>query len=306
MLTGGQFVPKFDVRIVAATSEPFRCAGNHIISPHAGIDDAKDTDIALVASFVIPNKPPLKIRYDRELDWVCHQQERGSFIAAACSGSILLADAGLLDGWEATSHWAFRDIFYHHYPKVKWRIDRKLCVSGHDNQIVTSGGATSWSDLALYLINRFCGVEYARNTAKFWVIPSPEESQAPFSAMTQGVPHDDGVINDCQVWIAEHYANPNPISAMVQRSGLPSTTFSRRFQRSTGYRPMDYVHTLRVGEAKEMLETGDAIIEEIGRDVGYEDPASFRRIFKRKVGISASVYRRRFGRKRFEQLDLVQ
>ena len=73
--------------------------------------------------------------------------------------------------------------------------------------------------------------------------------------MAQGIPHDDGVVNECQVWIAEHYENPSPITAMVERSGLPSTTFARRFKRATGYGPMDYVHVLRVEEAKEMLET---------------------------------------------------
>ena len=305
-MTGGQYVPQFDVRIVAATREPFRCAGNNVVSPHASLKDADDTDIVIVASVVIPNVPPLKVLYAGELDWLSRQHERGSIMAAACSGSIILADAGLLDGRDATSHWAYRDLFQHFYPEVRWRIDRKLCTAGQDDQIVTSGGATSWQDLALYLINRFCGVDYARNTAKFWVIPGPEDSQAPFAAMTHGIPHDDGVVNECQVWIAEHYASPNPISAMVERSRLPPTTFSRRFKRATGYRPIDYVHTLRIEEAKQMLETGDANIEEIGREVGYEDPASFRRIFKRNVGISPSNYRRRFGRKRFEEIELNQ
>lgn len=305
-VTGDHFVPQFDVRIVAATSEPFRCAGDTLISTHGSIEDVEDTDIALVASVVIPNTLPLNVLYEGELDWLTHQHRRGSLIASACSGSIILAEAGLLNGLEATSHWAYRDLFYHYYPEVQWRIDRKLCFSGQGNQIITSGGATSWQDLALYLITRFCGVEYAQHTAKFWVIPSPEESQAPFSVMTQGIPHDDGVVNEVQVWIAEHYAKPNPISGMRQQSGLPPTTFTRRFKRATGYRPMDYVHTLRIEEAKEVLETGDAAIEEIGREVGYEDPASFRRIFKRKVGISPSLYRRRFGRSRFEQIELMQ
>ena len=164
----------------------------------------------------------------------------------------------------------------------------------------------AWQDLALYLITRFCGVEYATNTAKFWLMLSREESQAPFSVMSRRVPHDDGVISACQVWIAEHYEPPKPIAGMVERSGLSLTTFARRFNRATGYRPIDYVHALRIEEAKEMLEIGDDAIDKIGREVSYEDPASFRRIFKRKVGLTPSIYRRRFSRSRFERFDGIR
>ena len=112
-------------------------------------------------------------------------------------------------------------------------------------------------------------------------------------------------MNDCQVWLAEHYAVLDPVSAMIERSGLPPTTFARRFKRATGYRPMDYVHTLRVEEAKEMLEMSDCTIDHVGHEVGYEDPSSFRRLFKRKAGLTPSDYRRRFGSRRFDRYELV-
>ena len=296
---------QFDVRIVAASREPFRCAGNVLVSPHFSIEEVEDTDIVLVAS-IVPTSIPLRDHDEREFDWLVRQHSRGTIMTSACTGSIMLEESGLLNGWEATTHWAYRDLFRIHYPEVRLRIEQDLCRSGHDNQIVTSGGATDWQELLLYLITRFCGVERAVQTAKFWLIPNREESQATFAAMSQVTPHEDGVVNDCQEWIANHYASPNPITAMVQQSGLPPTTFARRFRRATGYRPMDYVHTLRVEEAKEMLEmTGDAV-DKIGREVGYEDPASFRRIFKRKVELTPSAYRRNFGRSRFERFALMQ
>jgi transcriptional regulator GlxA family with amidase domain len=178
--------------------------------------------------------------------------------------------------------------------------DSRTCA-----QIVTSGGATAWQDLALYLITRFCGVEHAANTAKFWLLQTREASQAPFSVMPRGVPHDDGVVSECLLWIAGHYEHPNPIAAMIEQSSLPRTTFSRRFKHATGYRPMDYVHTLRTEEAKQMLEISVDAVDKIGRRVGYEDPASFRRIFKRKVGLTPSIYRRKFSRKHFERYNLM-
>ena len=92
---------------------------------------------------------------------------------------------------------------------------------------------------------------------------------------------------------------------MVGHSGLAPTTFARRFKKATGFGPMEYVHRVRVEEAKKKLESGNEVVENIGFDVGYEDPASFRRVFKRKVGLTPSGYRRRFGRSRFERFDLV-
>ena len=302
-VTGEPAEPQFDVRIVAAGRKSFRCAGNVPVSPHCSLDDVDKTDVALVASFVIPANVPPETHDQRELDWLVRQQSRGAVIAAACTGAAHLAEAGLLNGLEATTHWAYQDLYRLYYPEVHWRVAKSLCVSGHNNTIVTSGGSTSWQDLALYLITRFCGVDHAVHTAKFWLIPFRDENQSPYSAMIQNVLHDDGVVSECQEWIADHYANPNPITGMVQRSGLPPSTFARRFKRATGYGPMDYVHTLRTEEAKQMLEREADAVDQIGREVGYEDPASFRRIFKRKVGLTPSLYRRRFGRSRFEKFE---
>jgi transcriptional regulator GlxA family with amidase domain len=293
--------PQFDVRIVAATKKPLRCAGNVVLSPHAGFNEADDTDIVVVGSVAVPNKLPLKNFNTRNLDWLSHQKNQGVTIASACTGAIMLAQSGLLNGCIATTHWAYRDLLRLQYPDVKWRIQQELCVSGENCQIVTSAGAMAWQDLALYLITRFCGVEHAANTAKFWLMQSREESQAPYTAMIRNTAHDDAIVNECQRWIAEHYEESNPITAMIAQSGLSSTTFARRFNHATGYRPMDYVHTLRIEEAKQMLEMSDVAIDKVGREVGYEDPASFRRIFKRTVSLTPSVYRRKFDRNRLER-----
>lgn len=303
-VTGVPEEPRFDVRIVAATPEPFQCAGNVLVSPHFGVEEVGDTDIALVASLLVPASAPLTDYDSKAFDWLSCQQARGAIVASACTGALVLAEAGLLNGWEATTHWAYRDLFRIHYPAVQLRLERNLCGSGHDNQFVTSGGTTAWQELALHLITRFCGMEYAMRSARFWLIPDREESQAQYAAMSRGIPHNDTVVDNGQTWVAKHYADPNPVSIMVRESGLPATTFARRFKRATGYNPMDYVHTVRIEEAKELLANKNSTVNEIGYQVGYEDPASFRRLFKRKTGTTPSNYRRRFGRYRFERYDL--
>ena len=114
--------------------------------------------------------------------------------------------------------------------------------------------------------------------------------------MTPRQQQADSVICDCQVWIAENYACSNPVARMADRTGLKPRTFARRFRTATDYQPMDYVHAIRIEEAKQLLETDDSSIEDIGHEVGYEDPTSFCRLFKRKAGLTPAAYRRRFAR----------
>jgi transcriptional regulator GlxA family with amidase domain len=159
---------------------------------------------------------------------------------------------------------------------------------------VTAGGVTSWQDLALYLIARLCGREQAIRTAKVFLFAGHEDGQLPFSAMTRSVDGSDAVIAECQGWIAENYQTENPVQHMAERSGLNPRTFARRFRVATGYQPIDYVRALRVEEAKQMLEMSETGLDEIAATVGYSDAATFRRLFKKKAGLTPASYRRKF------------
>lgn len=307
-ISGENASPRFDVKIVAVTNEPFICkgaGGRVLVTPDASTEETEDTDIALLASFVPNDAISLRDHDQRELDWLLHLRDRGTILASLCTSTSLFAEAGLLNGLEATTFWAYRDLVRIRYPNVKWRVDKNLCIAGDNDEILTAGGSTVWQELALYLIARFCGLEQARNASKLWLISDRDISQAPYSTIPQCVPHDDSIINQSQAWVAENYTSPNPIAGMIQQTGLPSTTFSRRFKRATGDGPMDYVHRLRIEKAKKMLEVSNEVIEHIGFEVGYEDPASFRRVFKRKVGLTPSIYRRRFGQNSFERFNLT-
>jgi transcriptional regulator GlxA family with amidase domain len=112
--------------------------------------------------------------------------------------------------------------------------------------------------------------------------------------MMQNVDHDDTVISEQQVWVADNYARPNLVAELVRRSGLPERTFSRRFKAATGYTPLAYAQTLRIEEAKQMLEASAMTVELIAAEVGYEDPAHFRSLFRRLTGMSPAGYRRKF------------
>jgi transcriptional regulator GlxA family with amidase domain len=243
----------------------------------------------------VPPGEPLAGRFTAEVEWLRRCHEQGAVLATACSGALLLAEAGLLDGHEATTHWAYCDILARRYPKVTVRPQRALVVSGEGQRLVMAGGGTSWLDLALYLIARSAGIEAAMQVARINLIDWHDVGQQPFARLARSRQVDDAVIARCQTWIAEHYPESAPVAAMVRLSGLPERSFKRRFRQATGMSPLEYVHTLRLEEAKQMLESGEAPVEAIANEVGYEDAGFFSRLFRRSVSLTPAQYRKRFG-----------
>jgi transcriptional regulator GlxA family with amidase domain len=208
---------------------------------------------------------------------------------------MLLAEAGLLDGHEATTHWAWCDTLRRRFPKVIVRSQRALVVSGEGQRLIMAGAGTSWLDLVLYVIARTVGLEHAIRVARVNLIDWHSIGQQPFARLARTRQVEDAGIARCQTWLAEHYDRRNPVSALVEYSGLPERSFKRRFQQATGMSTLEYVHSLRLEEAKHLLESGELSIEAIANEVGYEDTAFFSRLFRRKVKLTPAQYRRRFG-----------
>lgn len=284
----------FDVRIVAPSRDPFTCVGGVPVIPHASLQELDYADAVIVTDLAINPDVCHDDRWPEVKSWLNRIHHAGGTVCSVCSGSVLLAGSGLLDDKSATTHWAYIDHFRHFYPQVKLEAGRVLLPVGEDRRLVTCGGMAAWEDLALYLIAGFYGEGTAVNAARLFLFGDRSEGQLLFAAMTKPKRHEDAVIADTQQWLAEHYDTPNPVTAMVQRSGLAERSFKRRFKAATGYAPIDYVQTLRVEEAKHMLEATSDAIDQVARKSGYEDPTSFRRLFKRLTGVTPGRYRQRF------------
>lgn len=279
--------------VVAATGDqPLRIANGVQITPEAGIDTIPD--VVCVPEVAVAPDAELAERYRAEIDWLRRCYEAGSIVATACSGAMLLAETGLLEGEEATTHWAYCDALAR-YPGVRVFPNRALVVSGEGGRLIMAGGGTSWEDLALYLVARLVSVEEAMHLAKLFLIDWHDVGQLPFAALARSRQVSDAIIARCQTWIAGHYDEPSPVAAMIRISELSERSFNRRFKQATGLAPMEYVHTLRLEEAKQLLETSEEPIEAVAQSVGYEDAAFFGRLFRRKVGLTPAQYRRRFG-----------
>lgn len=294
-LTEGTPSPPFtEVRIVARKSEPFRCINGVPVMPDAKLEEADGAEIVCLPNFRIDEATLPRKVLGQEIEWVMRQHAAGARLATACSGSALLADAGLLDGEEATAHWSMSEIFQKHYPKVAFRPDRTLAFAGEGDSIVMSGGMASWQDLALYVIARFIGPEHAAKSARFYCVDPRPDGQRHYAAPLRRLQSEDAIVQDCQAWVATAYGEKDAVGRMIARSGLPRRTFDRRFRAATGYSPRDYVQSLRVEEAKQILETDAHNVEAVAEAVGYSDPRAFRRLFRKMTGLSPSEYRRRF------------
>jgi transcriptional regulator GlxA family with amidase domain len=281
-------------RIVARQKEPYISIIGTPIWPQASIFEGFRSDVVIVTDVELPLPDCAPGRWRDEIAWIRRQLDSGGLVCSTCAGSVVLAEGGLLDGREAASHWSAAALFRDRYAKVSFRPERILCDSGYEGRLLTTGGASSWHDLALYLIGRFCGPTEAVRAAKIFLIGDRSHGQLPFAAMTRPRQHNDAVVADCQSWIAESYTESNPVSRMVARSALPERTFKRRFQRATGYSAVDYVQLLRIEEAKQLLEATSRSIDSIAAAVGYENAAFFRRLFKRLTGITPAHYRQRY------------
>ncbi len=296
VITDGQPGPELiDVRLVARAAGAIEVSNGVLISPHATLADCGPADIVCVPEVNIAPGEPLAGRLDPEVRWLRERYAAGALLAASCSGAMLFAEAGLLDGQDATTHWAWCDVLRARHPTVRVRAQQALVVSGEGQRLVMAGGGTSWLDLALYLIARTVGVEAAMQVARINLIDWHQVGQQPYARLARTRQCDDAVIARCQSWIATHYAEPNPVRSMVLMSGLAERTFKRRFKQATGMAPLEYVHALRLEEAKQMLEAGSDPVEAIANEVGYEDAGYFGRLFRRHVRLTPAQYRKRFG-----------
>jgi transcriptional regulator GlxA family with amidase domain len=264
------------------------------IDAQAKLGEGPRPDILIAPNLLVPTDQPLTDDYGDIADQMRRAFETGAMVASVCSGSLLTARAGLLDGREATTHWGYCGLLAELHPKVRLMPGRILVPTGPEHRIITAGGASAWNDLLIYLIARMSGPEEAVRISKLYLLQAHEAGQQPFRLLATSRHHGDRVIAESQRWVSEHLSRDNPVAAMAQMSGLPERSFHRRFRQATGMPPLAYVQALRIEEAKTLLETTQASIEEVGAAVGYAEAASFRKLFRRAVGVTPSDYRRRF------------
>ena len=287
-ISGRSAAPDFAVRVVTKDGKPVKCLNGVILTPHCSMHDIHKTDLVMVSA--ITGNIAGALDANREVvTWLRGIYKNGAWIASVCTGAFILAETGLLDGKTATTHWGFVRQFRKRYPKVECRADELITDEG---DLYCSGGSNSCIDLSLYLVEKLCGRIAAIQCAKAFVYDLGRSTQAPYSALIAKRSHRDGIIHDAQNWIEEHYSQKLSIKMLARKANMSERTFQRRFNKATGDTPVNFLQRVRIEAARDLLETGSRSFEEVTSMVGYEDPASFRRIFLRQTGLLPRDYQR--------------
>lgn len=284
----------FHVEIVGEAVGPLALASGVPINVQRAAAEIETTDIVIVPSVLLRPEGWEKGRYPGLVNWLHTMYDRGAVLCSACSGIFLLAETGLFDSKDATVHYNYARAFAHTYPAVRIHPERVLVISGSREELVSSGASMAWHDLVLYLIARYAGATAAQDVARSFALQWHQDGLTPYIVFQGKRDHRDSDILSAQQWLDKHFSVAHPVEEMIKHSRLAERTFKRRFTNATGLSPIAYVQCLRIEDAKRRLERTDAPIDEISWQVGYEDPAFFRRLFKRITGLAPGAYRKRF------------
>ncbi|MFJ9816665.1 GlxA family transcriptional regulator [Streptomyces sp. NPDC101151] len=276
----------YQVRVCGVT--PDVDSGVYAVRAPWGLEALADADTIVVPGRSDFSSPPA----EEALEALRAAAARGTRIASICSGAFTLAQAGLLDGLAATTHWLATGLLAELYPKVEVRPDVLYVDNG---RLLTSAGASAGLDLCLHMVRHDLGSAVAADTARLMVMPLEREGgQAQFIVHQQPPVPQGSVIEPVLTWIEEHLGQDLSLETMASRSGLSERTFSRRFHEQTGTTPLQWLLCARVRRAQYLLETTDDPVERVAGQAGFGSPTAFRERFKRVTGTTPHGYRASF------------
>lgn len=284
--------PVFLVETVGLTREIRQPTGLITLTPDKLIDEVEDTDLIFIpAIYGEPNR--LMHDNQRFIPWVVKQYEQGAEIASLCIASFFLAATGLLNGKQCSTHWSAANHFRALFPDIELVDDR---IVTEQDGIYTSGGAYSFLNLLLYLIEKYVGRDISVQIAKRFMIDIDKVSQSPFIVFEGQKAHDDEPIKKAQEFIEKNYEERITIDQLATMFALGRRNMERRFKKATANTVTEYIQRVKIEAAKKTLETGRKNINEVMYEVGYSDTKSFRTIFKRFTGLSPLEYRSKYNK----------
>lgn len=292
----------FEVVTASHDGAPVMINRHLSLTPEAAVDTVDRPDIVFVPAGGADFDEMLRQPYDPRqviarnaaiVPSLKRWHDQGALIATGCSGALLAAAAGLLDGKRATAHWGLASLYRETFPAVEWH-EEYLVVDAGD--VVSGGGVNAAADVSLYLVEKYHGHELALRTARSLCIEMPRTWQNSFTHFELRAAHSDEPVLAAEQLIRSRFAEELRFDEIARQVGMSSRNFARRFKDATGDTPLAYLHGLRIAVARQMLETMNNSVAEIGQRVGYDDVAFFRQLFQRRAGVTPSDYRRRFGR----------
>lgn len=282
----------FNIQLVGISKKVDFYDGLFTVKPHTSMATVKKTHLIIIPSLnhnyhkaVKENKSIIK--------WLNEQYKQGAEVASICTGAFLLATSGILDGKTCSTHWSAAHVFRNMFPEVNLQTE-KLITDEHG--IYTNGGAYSFLNLIIYLVEKYFDRQTAIYCSKIFQIELDRQSQSPFTIFTGQKQHNDDIIKKAQAYIENNLGEKISVEKLSSKLNIGRRNFDRRFIKATGNTPLEYAQRAKIEVVKKSLETTRKNINEVMFEVGYTDTKAFREVFRKITGISPLEYRRKYNR----------
>lgn len=284
--------PRFTIQLAGISKEVTFNAGLFTVKPHTHIAAITKTDLIIIPS--LNHNYELALRGNELLiNWVQQQYTNGAEIASICTGTFMLASAGLLDGKVCSTHWSVADNFRNMFPQVQLQTDRLIT---DEKGIYTNGGAYSFLNLMIYLIEKYYDRQTAIYCSKVFQIEIDRNTQSEFTIFSGQKQHDDAVVQQAQAYIEKNLEEKITIENLSSKFNVGRRNFDRRFIKATGNTPIEYSQRVKIESAKKAFETSRKTINEVMYEVGYADVKAFREVFRKYTGMSPLEYKNKYNK----------
>lgn len=282
----------FKIELAGISGEVEFYDGLFTVKPHTHISSIAKTDLIIIPSLNHNYQKAIKVN-QLLVDWIAQQYKQGAEVASICTGAFMLAATGLLDGRNCSTHWSAANHFRTMFPNVNLQADKLIT---DEYGIYTNGGAYSFLNLVIYLVEKYFGRQTAVFCSKVFQIEMDRNSQSAFSIFTGQKSHDDEMVQQAQAYIENNLHEKISVEQLSARLAVGRRNFDRRFIKATGNTPVEYVQRVKIESAKKAIESSRKTINEIMYEVGYSDVKAFREVFRKITGMSPLVYRAKYNK----------
>lgn len=282
--------PLFQVQLVGASKEVKLNDGLYTVHCDRTIDQVRQTDLVFVPALFGDMKQAVALNSEL-IPWIREQYNAGAEIASLCVGAFLLASTGLLNGKKCSTHWGFGSEFRELFPEVEL-TDGSIITE--EAGIYSSGGANSYWNLLLHLVEKYTDRETAILASKYFAIDIDRDSQAAFAMFRGQKDHPDTEIRKAQEFIEANYGERLSVEQLAEKFAIGRRSFERRFKQATNNSVLEYIQRIKIEAAKRSFESSRKNIHEVMFEVGYSDSKAFRTVFKKVTGLTPVEYRNKY------------
>lgn len=284
--------PLFNIQLVGLSNEIKQRNGLYTVNPDCLIGDVTRTDLIIIPAMHGDLEKAMLLNA-AFIPWIIQQYKGGAEVASFCIGAFFLANTGLLKGKQCSTHWVVANEFRSMFPDVNL-VDDKIMTD--EDGIYTSGGAYSYLNLLVYLIEKYAGRDIAILISKAFMIDIDRVSQSPFIMFQGQKAHEDEPVKKAQEYIESNFEDKITVDQLASMLALGRRSFERRFKKATSNTITEYIQRVKIEAAKKSLETSRKSVYELMFDVGYSDTKAFRTVFKKVTGLSPVEYRNKYNK----------